>query len=112
MFKVRNSKWFVAGLILTGTLGLGGARIAAADDNSSSGILSKTALSDGSNYCHLQFPAMRPSTLTSDRPQLKSANTGDIVDFYGPCDHDPTGKEEVLSQLHGRALVTDRGNTR
>jgi hypothetical protein len=29
---------------------------------------------------------------------LKSAGTGDVIDFYGPCDHDPTGKDEVASQ--------------
>ena len=37
-------------------------------------------------YCHLKIPALRPSTLASDAPELKSATTGDVIDFYGPCD--------------------------
>ena len=101
MLKPKNSKWLISGLILTGTLGLGGAKVIAADSalykTPADGVLSKTQLKDG-NYCHLKFPAIRPSTLGTDHPQLKSANTGDVVDFYGPCNHDPLGKDEVSSQ--------------
>ena len=62
------------------------------------GVLSAVALNKEGSYCHLRFPAMRPSTLASAKPTLKPATTGDIVDFYGPCDYDPVGKEEVLKQ--------------
>ena len=41
------------------------------------------------NYCHLRFPAIRPETLSWPQPELKDASEGDIIDFYGPCDHDP-----------------------
>ncbi|MGE5305298.1 MAG: hypothetical protein ACM3TN_18465 [Alphaproteobacteria bacterium] len=108
MVKIKSSKWLISGLILTGTLGLGGAKIFAADELPSNGVLSKTTLGEG-NYCHLTFPAIRPSTLASDKPQLKSANTGDIVDFYGPCDHDPLGKDEVTSQSQSRNLLSTLG---
>jgi hypothetical protein len=30
---------------------------------------------------------------------LKEADSGDIIDFYAPCSHDPLGKEEVQAQL-------------
>ncbi len=49
-------------------------------------------------YCHLKFPAISENTLFSDRPVLKESSEGDIVDFYGPCNYDPLGKEEVLKQ--------------
>ena len=62
------------------------------------GVLSAVALNKEGSYCHLRFPAMKPSTLTSAKPQLKPATTSDIVDFYGPCDYDPTGKEAVMKQ--------------
>jgi hypothetical protein len=65
----------------------------AAGDN----IISKTALSDGS-YCHLKFPAIREETLASSHPILQDSDSGEIIDFYGPCDHDPLGKEEIQSQ--------------
>jgi len=29
---------------------------------------------------------------------LQDPKTGEIVDFYGPCDHDPLGQEEILTQ--------------
>ncbi len=50
------------------------------------------------SYCHLKFPAIRENTLFSSRPVLKDASDGDIVDFYGPCDYDPVGQQEVLRQ--------------
>ena len=62
------------------------------------GVLSAAALNRDGTYCHLRFPAMRPSTLGSPKPELKPATSADIVDFYGPCDYDPVGKEEVLRQ--------------
>jgi hypothetical protein len=101
MFTVKNSKYLISGLILVGTLGLSGAKVIAFD-----GVLSKTPLTAG-NYCHLRFPAIRPSTLGTDHPQLKSPETGDIVDFYGPCDHDPLGKDEVSSQKEEDQLLSD-----
>lgn len=92
MFTVKNSKYLISGFVLIGALGLSRGKVIASDD-----VLSKTPLADGS-YCHLRFPAIRPGTLGTDHPQLKSADTGDIVDFYGPCDHDPLGKDEVARQ--------------
>ena len=64
---------------------------------SAEGIISKAPDSSGI-YCNLKFPAIKEDTLTSNRPQLKDPSEGDIVDFYGPCDHDPLGKEEVQRQ--------------
>jgi hypothetical protein len=56
----------------------------------------------GTNYCHLKFPSIREETLSSSRPVLsaasKDARTGDIIDFYGLCEYDPTGKEAVQTQ--------------
>jgi len=52
----------------------------------------------GENYCHMKFPAMRQRTLASDHPQLKRSDTGDVIDFYGPCDESPTGNDQVISQ--------------
>ena len=61
------------------------------------GIISKVPDSSGI-YCNLKFPAIKEDTLTSDRPQLKDPSEGDIVDFYGPCDYNPLGKQEVQRQ--------------
>ena len=64
---------------------------------SAEGIISK--VTDGSGkYCNLKFLAIKEETLTSARPELKDPSEGDIVDFYGPCDYDPLGKDEVQRQ--------------
>ena len=65
---------------------------------SAEGIISKVPDSSG-QFCNLKFPAIQEETLTSDRPVLKNPSEGDIVDYYGPCDHDPLGKEEGQRQL-------------
>lgn len=62
------------------------------------GVIEATALNKAATYCHLKFPAIAPTTLASKTPRLKSADSGDIVDFYGPCDHDPLGYDEVCRQ--------------
>jgi hypothetical protein len=61
------------------------------------GIISKVPDASG-KYCHLKFPAIREETLVGGRPVLKDPSDGDIIDFYGPCDHDPLGREEILRQ--------------
>ena len=60
-------------------------------------FISKVPNADGT-YCHLKFPAISESTLFSGRPVPKDPSEGDIRDFYGSCDYDPLGKEEILRQ--------------
>jgi hypothetical protein len=69
------------------------------------GVIGAVALNRSGSYCHLRFPAIRPSTLASAKPQLKPATTQDIIDFYGPCDTDPLGKDQIQSQ---KELASER----
>jgi hypothetical protein len=62
------------------------------------GVISATALNKAGTYCHLTFPAIDPATLSSKTPKLLAASSGDIIDYYGACDHDPVGFEEVCRQ--------------
>ena len=66
----------------------------AADDR----LIVKEQLSDDDSYCHMRFRAIDEGTLASKRPQLKDASSGDVVDFYGPCDESPTGEDQVRMQ--------------
>ena len=86
---MRNMKLFVAALLLGGAVGITATAASAAD------VISKQVLTDGS-YCHMKFESMREDTLASAQPVLKDAD--DIVDFYGPCNQDPLGKEEIQAQ--------------
>ena len=87
--KIATS--FLAALLFTGTLGA--LNNAIAED----GILSKDQLT-GTSYCHEKFPAIRQSTLDDSQPALKDSSTGDVIDFYGPCDENPIGNDQVQAQ--------------
>lgn len=78
-------------LSLTGGVLLAGTAFAA------DGILYK-AQAPGTNYCHLKFPAIDRRTLHWDRPVLEPSGTSDTIDFYGPCNTDPTGREQAWDQ--------------
>lgn len=71
------------------------------------GIISKVRL-PGTNYCHLRFPAIRRDTLYTSHPVLKDPGSGDIIDFYGSCDHDPLGKEQIRAQRENRSRARRR----
>jgi hypothetical protein len=88
-------KLTLAALFSIGALGMTSLPVKAQD-----GILFKVQM-PGTNYCHLKFPAIREETLSSSRPVLKDTSrdgTGDVIDFYGPCDYDPAGKAAVHAQ--------------
>ena len=96
--KIATS--FLAGLVLMGSVGVSAAK--AAD-----GVITKEEAVPGS-YCHMQFPAIEESTLYTDHPVLKSADSGDIIDFYGPCDENPLGQDQVMAQRGTQSNETDR----
>ncbi len=81
---MRRTGSILSAAILLGAM-VGSAR--AADD-----VLLKEEAAE--NYCHMKFQALRPSTLATDRPELKRS-LGDVIDFYGSCEETPTS----LSQL-------------
>ena len=53
---------------------------------------------NGRFWVTAEFPAIREETLSWDRPVLKDPSDGDIIDFYGPCNYDPLGKEALQTQ--------------
>jgi hypothetical protein len=66
-------------------------------------VISKVPDPSGS-FCHLKFPAIRDDTLFSEQPVLKDPSEGDIIDFYGPCNYDPLGRESILRQRFDHRL--------
>ena len=89
-FPLKIRTRFLAGLLLFASVGVSGTALSA------DGILLKDEMPGG--LCHLRFPAIRDETLSWDCPVLKDSSSGDIIDYYGSCDHDPLGKEEIESQ--------------
>jgi hypothetical protein len=86
---MNNMKLVISVLFLGAAIGLSGTSAR------SESIISKDVLSEAS-YCHTKFESIREDTLASSQPVLKDSD--DIVDFYGACNHDPLGKEEIQSQ--------------
>ena len=58
-------------LVLTGSLA--GSAMAADND-------APVRAATGENYCNMRFPAMTQKSLASNHPQLKNAQTGDMID--------------------------------
>ncbi|HEY6367949.1 MAG TPA: hypothetical protein VI585_24485 [Candidatus Binatia bacterium] len=90
-------------LILTGTLVLLCSPLLEAAE----GIVSKVPDPSG-QYCHLRFPAIKPETLSWNRPVLKDPSEGDIIDFYGPCDYDPLGQDAITRQKNDVLKIFNR----
>ncbi|MBI4527244.1 MAG: hypothetical protein HY695_25910 [Deltaproteobacteria bacterium] len=89
---MKNLAVLLVFLILSGCLAVSAEKMPSTEP-----ILFKVAAPEG-NYCHLKFPAIQEETLFTNHPVLKDPGSGDLVDFYGPCDHDPLGKEEIKAQ--------------
>jgi hypothetical protein len=92
----------VLSLVLAGMLGFSTAAMSAERapvKGVKPGVISAVALNKAGTYCHLKFPAIEPGTLSSAKPRLiKDPGSGDIVDFYGPCNYDPLGADEICRQ--------------
>jgi len=99
IMKIATS--FLVGLLLIGSLGAPATAMAAdgviSKQGLPPGVIYKQELTPGS-YCHLKFPAIREETLHRDHPVLLDPSDGDIIDYYGPCDEDPLGKDQVHEQ--------------
>src|SRR5262249_52621363 len=95
--RMNSMRLVVAVLFVGGAIGLGEISARADDLTSASarGVISQDAMTDGS-YCHTKFEAIREETLAFSQPVLKDVD--DIIDFYGPCNHDPLGKDEIQRQ--------------
>ena len=88
---MKNTKTLLAALLLAGSF------VATSTVSASDGTISKDVLTPGS-YCHKKFPAIQARSLGTDDPTLMNAASGDVMDFYGPCNENPTGQDQVQAQ--------------
>jgi hypothetical protein len=89
--QMQNAQALLAGLIFLANITASGTALAA------DGVLSKDEFKP-SGYCHEKFPAIEGKSLASNKPVLKSPSSGDVIDFYGPCDENPAGKDQQHEQ--------------
>ena len=99
---MKHARLFLSFLLFSGVLALSTAALSAQTVapkvKARPGVTVVAVLNRAGTYCHLKFPAIRPETLGSAKPQLQDSSSGDVIDFYGPCDHDPVGFDEVCKQ--------------
>jgi hypothetical protein len=96
---MKKSMSILSNLFLSSTLFWGVATVSAEE------LVVKKPL-DFSGYCHMKFPPMREDTLSWSQPVLDE-NAGNIIDFYGPCDYDPTGLVERKRQRRNQGVYGD-----
>ena len=88
---MKIARTVVASLILIGSMSA--VNIAMAAD----GVIDKVPLTTNS-YCHEKFDAISGRTLGTDDPALKDATSDDVIDYYGPCNEKPAGKDQQREQ--------------
>ena len=103
MMRIINiGESFLAALVLIGSWGASSNALAAdSKAPGAEGILLKEEYVPDS-YCHQKLSAIRESSLAGDHPVLSAEEK---IDFYGPCNQDPLGKDQVHDQ---RRENTDR----
>ena len=89
--------WFRRNALIAALFVLEGLSLSSALVWAAEGIISRVPDSTGT-YCNLKFPTISENTLFTDRPALKEPSEGDIRDYYGRCDYDPLGSEEIRRQ--------------
>jgi hypothetical protein len=77
-------------LIMSSTLFWGVAAVGSREVNL--GVPAETT-----SYCHMKFPEISEDSLFWGNPMLNES-AGNSIDFYGWCDHDPFGRDEIRPQ--------------
>jgi hypothetical protein len=63
---------------------------------SETGIFYKQTSSEDSSYCHIKYNAYTEQSLQTGQLEF---NPSEVIDMYGPCNFDPTSREEVKKQV-------------
>jgi len=87
---MKKTGALVSGLVLTFTL-LGGMVIA---QELGPGEVIRV---EGAAYCHMKFPAAREDSLSWANPVFDEGAVH-AIDYYGSCDYDPLGIDEIEAQ--------------
>jgi hypothetical protein len=99
--KMKRSISLVSNLLLSSTL-FWGVPLAYGEELNSGQVVRVPA--NEASYCHMKFPPMREDSLSWKQPVFDESSAA-IIDFYGSCDYDPLGSEEIRVQrrlkLHG-----------
>lgn len=51
------------------------------------------------SYCCREIMAQTTQSLAGQQPLLKRPNSGEVIDYYGPCGETPDGQDQPDAQL-------------
>ena len=91
---MKPVKFFFAVLVLSGNVV---ATYTPASAKEIPGLVSK----DGGVFesiCPMQIRASTPESLLGEQPVLNLPNSGELIDYYGPCGETPVGQDQPDSQ--------------
>lgn len=92
---MKTAKFFFAVLVLSGNVVV---TYTPASAKEIPGLVSKDGVVP-ENYCPLQIRASTPESLLGEPPILKRPNSGELIDYYGPCGETPVGQDQPDTQL-------------
>jgi len=91
---MKTAKFFFAALVLSGNVV---ATYTPASAKEIPGLISKDGVVPES-YCPMQIRASTPESLLGEQPVLKRPNSGELIDYYGPCGETPVRQDQPDTQ--------------
>ena len=91
---MKTAKFFFAVLVLSANVV---ATYTLASAKEISGLVSKDGGVPESD-CPMQIRASTPESFLGEQPVLKHPNSGELIDYYGPCGETPVGQDQPDTQ--------------
>lgn len=91
---MKPAKFFFAVLVLSGNIV---ATYTLASATGIPGLVSEDRLVPPS-YCPIQISVSTPESLLGEQPVINRPNSGELIDYYGPCGEIPLGKDQPDTQ--------------
>ena len=91
---MKTAKLFFAALLLSGNIVT---TYTPANANEIPGLLVKEEfVPDG--FCRIEILALTTQGLAGQQLTSKRRNSGEVIDYYGPCSETPVGQDQADSQ--------------
>jgi len=91
---MKTAKFFFAVLVLSGNIV---ATYTPASAKEIPGLVSKDR-SVPPSYCPMQISASTPESLLGEQPVRNRPNSGELIDYYGPCGEITLGQDQPDTQ--------------
>ena len=91
---MKTAKFFFAVLVLSANVVV---TYTPASAREIPGLISKDGFAPES-YCPVPISASTPESFLGEQPVLRHPNSGEVIDYYGPCDEIPVGQDQPATE--------------